>query len=336
MKRTSWYSPLFTVAVIGCGDVVRQRVRPALARLGRELSGFRVMYMDVHPKPPFSLVHSTELREYYLPLSDNLVPVDELDDRGFVGQHVLGLVEAPTRLHYIYASQLHELVARLAIDKPLTLYPSEAIALTSLERVFPFSHFLMKEKVTSMLSAKPFAVNTVRTFFLESGGTNGRAIDPAEEDLGYHQGALLCACFDGPINIERCRTAKYVRRVSEAPLPASTAARIEGVVHEAGRPIRFAIFVGKGMREQLQNIVFEHEHGNRTYSQESDSDPSRPYENVLRTLLLDRIPQLRMPKSRHRELVSFCSRARDIAEDMGEYEFGDTPDFMHSSNDSQS
>lgn len=324
------YTPLFTVVVIGCGDVVRQRVRPALEKLGRELSGgFRVMYLDVKPKPSFELMHSNDFREYYLPLKDNLVPVDELDARGFVGGHVLGLVEAPTQLHYLYATQLHELVARVAIDKPLTLRPSEAIALTSLERAFPFSHFLLKEKVTPIFSLDPNATKTVKSCFLESCGTNGRALDAAEEDLGYHQAALLCACFDGPIHVHRCRTATYVPRVNENPPQVSTAARIEGVVHQADRPIQFSILVGKGMRERVKNIVFEHDRGSQMFSQESDSDRSRPYQRVLKTLLLDRVPQLRMPMSRHMDLVGFCAHARHIAEDMGEYEFGDMPDFMY-------
>src|SRR5207237_1432451 len=151
----------------------------------------RIAYLGVDPSPPFAL----EGGEVYLQiLPDNQLPLTELRLRGLLGPHTLAYVATPTALHLHYAELLLPLAGRVTVEKPLTDDPAAAAALEGrARRPVPVCHFLQKRAVRRFLAdcrrgAAPDlrGLGGVRVDILESQGTAGRRIDPAEWDLGWH------------------------------------------------------------------------------------------------------------------------------------------------------
>src|SRR5262245_34112739 len=89
----------YTVIILGCGQVVRERIRPAL----RELGAQRVVHLDVFDRAPFSLGDG---ETYLQALPGSRVPVEALAGMDALGQGTLAVVCTPTEWHLHYAEQL--------------------------------------------------------------------------------------------------------------------------------------------------------------------------------------------------------------------------------------
>jgi hypothetical protein len=308
------------------------RARKALNAIADEKpdTSVRAFYIDIHDEPPFEPRQDESVQEVYVQVNpDCLLPFDELNKRGFMTAD-LTIVGSPTRLHGLFASQAASVSRTVAVDKPLSPSVSEARAMARFPNVFGLTHFVAKESVRPLWALNPHDTVAVDAVFMETGGVGRRDLDPAYEDLGYHQGAYLLAHFrEGRLNLERCATMTYVPDLDDPVPRVSTAARLEGFVELPERRVPFRIVVGKGFDQATQELHVCSIDGKKVISQAGDTPNWLPYRRMLESLLLDDASNWLLPMEMHVELVRFCARAAEIQEDAGCYEFGETPPFCN-------
>ncbi|MDP6558218.1 MAG: hypothetical protein QGG71_26380 [Pirellulaceae bacterium] len=335
-------SRVFTILVISTGEVTRDRLRPAIHSLAADLAVdnaiFRVCSLDRTETPPFYLARSSNLREYFLPIRDNVLPLATLDHLGFLGSHVLGWVAAPTRYHRVYCAQFAGgaagsggVVGRCILDKPAFASPQEADSLIPWrDWLIPISHFCHKDDIQRLFESPTMVTSTsVAASFLELGGVGPRQIDCSEHDVGYHQlGLFFAGLRASDIDIDRCFTMRY-RPVGDDAPTVSTAHRLHVRAFVEGREIPGTIMAGKRVAATRQEIVFTGSDGQTRFSQKGDPDGFRPYKRILSAALFDAMPSFPLLPEHHVKLVTLCDVATQKAEDLGEYSPGETPPFLH-------
>ena len=136
------------IGLIGAGDVVRGRYWPALATVSPALTG--VLVCSREPQSPLAgIPHS-----YLHVAGDGVLPLGEIDARGFLSRETLWIIAASTDCHAPCALQLAP-HAPVAIEKPIAATAEQARALLPLARrglaVYPIDHKLFSADFLAFL-----------------------------------------------------------------------------------------------------------------------------------------------------------------------------------------
>jgi hypothetical protein len=159
------------------------------------------VYTDLHDRPPLDLGTG----EHYLPvLPRNRLALKKLKRMGFLGPGTCAIVAAPDEFHLDYAAQLLPVVARVGVEKPLTLCPDVALRLLDLpQRPYALGHMLFKLAALQHLAdcrargpGRFCGLTEVRVELLEARGLDERRVSPAEWDLGVARAGTA----DGPVS----------------------------------------------------------------------------------------------------------------------------------------
>jgi len=317
------------ILAIATGDMMRTRARPALHDIAFEsdLYALRIAYLDIRDDAPFGLLQTDEVQEFYVQIDEKArLPFDTLNAMGFMACD-LAIVGSPTPLHGQFAFQAASIAENVAVDKPLTPTVGEARALSRSSSVYAMSHFLAKTSIQPLWELSPDNTARIEAFFMQRGGVGMRNLDPAYEDLGYHQAAILLKHFSAArLTVDLCQTMTY-EPVANASTPrVTTAARITGTVETPMAKVPFAIVVAKGCEDDLQELRIHPLQGNTTVVRQTGDTPKwLPYRRMLKGLLFDDKPEHLLSMAHHVESVHFCDRAKQREDNLGYYGFGTNP-----------
>jgi hypothetical protein len=326
-----------TLVVVGCGEVVRDRLRRAVQHL-RRTSRLRVVYLDLFEQPPFALADD----EHYLrALPGSRLPVEALRRLGALGPQTLAVVCTPTAWHLHYAEQLLPLVGRVAVEKPLTRHHDAAAPLLaggpSLQ---PISHFLFKQAMRRWRQrcrrkGLPWLryCGGIRVDIIESKGIGPRQIDPVVFDLGWHGLEVLLAPFRAAgctpyLEFRSVCVGTYEPPPGEVPPAGATAARLTGRVRVAGFHLPFDIRLGKGLGIDRKALVYEMDGPPSRHIDLSESG-WKSHARLLAELLTADQPDLGIDLGDAVELVRLCALGESRARDEGRHPFGQMPAFLH-------
>jgi hypothetical protein len=330
-------SRFMNAIVVGTGDATRSRLRPALHYLRREVGLQRLLYLDLHDRPPFDLAPDEHYRAV---VGDSRVPVAELNRLEFTGPDTLAVVAVPTGWHLPYARQLARLVGRVAVEKPLTrdLADAERLAGDTV-RPLPMSHFLFKEPMRRWLDtcrrqgpSRLERFSAIRIDLLERKAVGGRQIDPSLWDLGWH--ALECvlapyraAGLPVTLEIDAVFTAGYSQTETEPDPPADTAARIAGRLYHARAVVPFDLRMGKGLDTDRKSLTYRVA-GQPDLVIDLSETGRDAHQRLLAELLTQAEPDLGLGLDDAIDLVRLCDRAERMATVEPSYRFGRTPAFL--------
>jgi hypothetical protein len=195
--------PFLNIGIVGAGDVVKNRIAPALKAMTEDGFGaLRIAICSLEPTSPInSLAH-----KYYQSLPGNLLPLDDLYTDGFLNDRALWIVATPPQTHVQIALQLRGMCGRVAIEKPLAtsaryarvLHPS----VVSRGPLFPLDHKLFTAECLSFLDecrenpAWLSRVDHVEGVFYESSAfPPERAQEDGIFDIQWHMFMLLIAAL---------------------------------------------------------------------------------------------------------------------------------------------
>jgi hypothetical protein len=319
--------------LVGSGQVVRDRIRPALPRL--RLMGVRqVIYLDVFDRAPFRLADD---ERYLRAMPGSRLPLEALSALDALGPTTLAVVCTPTGWHLHYCEQLHPLVGRVACEKPLTRdHAAAQLLLATQPNLQPISHFLHKQAMRDWLAYcqgarlpwLPHCVG-VRVDLLESRDVGRRDVDPVLHDLGWHAWELLLAPFraagkSAAVELEAARTATYAPRQGEALPPGGTAARLSGRAFVGGFWVPFDFRLGKGLGADSKTLCYFFDTGGSIRIDLSESGPLA-HRRVLEELLTAERPDLGVDLADAIELVRLCALSQGQARDEGSHPIGQMP-----------
>lgn len=324
--------------VAGTGDVVSQRIRPAVKRLSEWHRLQSITYFDVVPQPARFRMEDFPIPEQFVQIHDSGSAVHQLMPHGILGPDTLLLICTPSPLHVPYARSFAEFVGRIGVEKPLSLNPQEAAMLQDYEvRVFPINHQLWKPGMLCLAADCHFGrlnvdeIGQLEFRLLETKGVGDRAIDDAIWDLGWHGlecgvSPFVAAGRRVSLEIESVRVATYSFGPDRPR--RSTAARVEAVLHTDHRQIPLTICVGKGQARGSKGLtVFDH--SDQLLRKVSLSDPdNRGHRLALSELLSPSRPFMPLSMGDVIDVVAACSDASSRAIVMPHYPFGTTPDWL--------
>jgi hypothetical protein len=324
-----------TVIILGCGQVVRDRIRLALAAL-RWLGVRRIVYLDVFDNAPFDLGEG----EVYIPvLTRSRIPVESLAAIDALGPGTLAIVCTPTEWHLHYAEQLQPLVGRVACEKPLTHdYRAAGVLLVTQPNLQPISHFLYKKAMREWLARCRTEglgwlgqCTGIRIDLIESRGIGQRAIDPVLHDLGWHFWEMLLAPFRAAgmsqeVELMSTATGAYDPGPGEPRPTGATAARLVGQVRAGGFRVPFDARLGKGLGADSKALVYLQEGSSRRI--DLSESGSRSHQRLLQELLTADQPDLGLDLADAVEVVRLCAISQEQARNEGSYTFGQMPAFL--------
>jgi hypothetical protein len=333
------------VIVIGMGAVVQDRVRPALHALAREWLVHRVTYADRRDGPRFDPdgVGLVPGGEHFVPVGPaHDLPLAALRRRGGVGPRALAVVCAPPEWHVPYAERLAPLVGRVAVEKPLSDRPDAARRLLDGDpgQVFPLGRQLFEEEMLAFHAdcmagrIDPEAVGRVEFARVERPGTNGRQLDEAILDLGWHGPEALLALPWGlwgqfEVELEDLRIATYVPLEDEPPRPAAaTAARIRGKLAGHRRDVAFDLRVGQGLAREHTHLILFDRVGRPLRRVDLREGGWRADDRMLKEVVTRPAPDPKLSLPEAVAVVELCHRAVGMARAEGDYPFGTTPLFL--------
>ena len=330
-----WHTSRFhKVVVLGAGDVVNARVRPALLEL-RESHGIgRIAYFDLSARafdgPP--LVPGVE-SFHQLPAAGSAVAL--AGELGLLGPDALVLVCTPTASHVAYLTEFAPHAGRLAGEKPLCHDPAEAAPLFAFDgRLFPLGHQLFKAPMLALTAEcrrgglTPEAVGHLRFTLFESKGVGRRQVDPAVFDLVWHgfECALApVAALTGEtpaLEIVAVREGTYHGGPDDPRV--STAARVEARLVTSGGEIPLLVRVGKGMAEDRKALEVFGPDGNLVRSAPLTEGGHHAHRRMIAELLTAEEPDMQLNLRQVVGVVEACAEATRL---VG-YRYGAAPDWL--------
>jgi hypothetical protein len=323
---------------IGCGEVVKNRVRPAAHHLRREVGLERIAYLDLYPTSPIELAPD----EYYFAVESDpsCRLLDTLSRHRFLGPDTLAVVCTPTIWHAHYADKFAPLVGRLAVEKPLTCDLAEAQRLSIKHpHIHPISHFLFKDEMRDWLAecrldGLPWlsACTGITIDLTEKQGIGLRQVDPMIYDLGWHAWELLQAPFRAAgwiteVELSAVNVATYEPPITEPAPTDTTAACITGNLRVGGMGVPFQIRLGKGLSHDRKALKYTFEGGHKRTIDLSQGG-WRSHHALLHELLTTEDPDMGIDLTDAVEVVRLCVCSEAQAIDEGTYLFGETPMFL--------
>lgn len=324
--------------IAGTGEVVAQRIRPALKCLAGWHPLEAVTYFDVATQPTQFQMGDLPIPERFLQVRDSDTAVHQLTSQGVLGRDTLLWICTPSPLHVPYARLFAEFVGRVGVEKPLSLNPCEAAALVNFEgRVFPTNHQLCKPAMqcwsTDCESGRFDVRNLGRIEFWlhETKGVGNQATENAIWDLSWH--GFVCALsplfavgLSPSIEIQDVQVATYVDGPDHPR--RSTAARIEALLRMNELDIPLTISVGKGQTHG-HKVVQAYDRSGDLLRVVCLNDPdNRGHRLALRELLTAKQPTMQLGLREVIRVVKACDIASARAIVMPHYFFGASPDWL--------
>jgi hypothetical protein len=332
------------VVILGAGQIVRDRYRPALAALAAEGLVERVTYLDVRPAPSFEPDGNggtfPEGEHYARIPAEGPIPFAELRRRGLLGGEALVAICTPSRQHVSSASLFAGRDTAIAVEKPIAHDPVEAMRLVELPdaRVFPVDHYNFKQAMIDLRRCAAGRTNLdhvtrIQFTLMERQPFHASACDDVIADLAIHGLALtLSLPFAelGPIAIEPTSVlvASYGPAGGGLGRPGCTAARIGGLLRWRQRSVRLDLRVGKGLGDDRKALELIGREDRVIDGADLGESGWVAHGRALRELLTRPLPDMRLSLADAARLVGLCACARAMARDQGTYLLGTTPAFF--------
>jgi len=260
--------PFRKIAFAGAGDVVRNRMIPGLG--SDQLRHLEVAICSLESATPIK----DYPHKYFQVGRDNLLPLDELAESGFLSDDTLWIVATPPQTHVLLALQLAGRCGRVAVEKPIAANAKQARILLPLaydgSRVFPMDHKLFAAEGLRFLNScrkDPKILRRISriegAFFETSGFAPGRAQEDGIADVQWHLAMFLIAAFKNlaePVemaldSVEVSRHLPDPAHVSaDATVP--TASRLTGTVVAGSTVARFDLLQAKATATREKYLKF--------------------------------------------------------------------------------
>ncbi len=331
-------APLSRLLVAGTGDVVGERLRPAVRKIAEWHPLTSITYFDVTSQPARFQLGNMGIPERFVQIHDCDSAVDQLMSHGALGRDTLLLVYTPSPLHVPYARSFAEFVGRVGVEKPLSLSPSEAATLLDYEqRVCPINHQVWKPDMLRWGADCHFGrcdvqdIGRLEFVLHEQKGVGPRTIDDAIFDLVWHGlecglVPLIAGGMGFNIYVRQAQTATYINGPDQRH--RTTAARVEIVLRTPLRDIPLTISVGKGLERGAKSVV-AYDYQDEVLRVVSLNAPNnRGHQLAISELLSASRPFLPVSLQDVVKVVEACSDAAARACEMPHYAFGSTPEWL--------
>ena len=260
--------PFLAIGIVGAGDVVQNRIAPAL-----KMNGFGRMRVAVCSLETASPIETLPHR-YYRALPNSLLPLDDLRNDGFLTSSTVWIVATPPNAHVPFALQLTGLCGRVGIEKPIAGDAEQARILWPCASdgwpLYPLDHKLFTVGCLSFLEdcrVNPSFLNEVKRIegvFLESAGfPRGRAQEDGIADIQWHMFMVMIAAFknlgkDFEIAVESANVARHEPDPSSvfADATVHTASHLRGALSTRGVHAHFEFLQAKAASQSEKHIRF--------------------------------------------------------------------------------
>jgi predicted dehydrogenase len=332
-------SPMTHLVIVGPGDVVSNKIWPALRNSTFRFA--RIAVCGIEDRGSLTgLPH-----EYYRISAESLLPLDTLSSDGFLGPQTLYLITTPSHLHVHYALQLAGRCGRLAIEKPIARNGRQAQLLrpfaSSQCGVYPIDHKLFT------LSALRFVeqcredsrmVGRIRRiqgqFFESSAFVKSRAQENTLADIQWHLLAILIAVFKTTqkafeIAIHSSQTSRHFPDPAHIFADASvvTASRLKGTILKTDSSASFDLAQAKAAPLSDKSLRFFDECGDVVGEIDLNETGHEAHRRLIEALVE---PQVDM---RHTldDAITLTSLVEDCVlagREHAPYEFGSLSSFL--------
>lgn len=327
------------VVVFGAGEVVHDRVCPALKNLQREGLIERFVFIDPKPNEKLDKPLVLDHPDQYHCNADGKIPFRWLDKYTFLGDETLVLNCTPTAYHIPIAREIAGHVGRVAVEKPLTRNQIEAAALLELEsKIFCIGHQMWKRQVRSLTErSRSKDIHWGQFSALHFGlqeriAAGNRDLDCCIFDLAWHGlevmlAPVFAAGFPAGITIQSSKTSTY-KNGPDQPRQ-TTACAIDGVLHLNDQArVPFALRCGKGLATSSKSLVCRINAQDEVLATLDDDGPAAAHERLIRELLTKQSPDMQLSLRDVVNVVEACADASENALEMPAYDFGTTPHWL--------
>jgi predicted dehydrogenase len=251
------------LGIVGMGQVIQEKVWPALRTDGFPLAGVVVCSLE-----PSSRLDG--LPHLYHPVrAGSLLPLDYLDEHGFLSEDTLWIIATPSEHHVHYVLQLAGL-CRVAVEKPIGATNREARLLSPFANhgfeVYPIDHKLFNACALAAVDecrkdpSFLHRVSHVYGIFYETAGlSKGREQEDCIADVQWHLFILMISLLRTTgtpfeVAVDRVMISRY-EPDPEGRYADSTvwnASRIEGGVLVGPQEITYDFRQAKGAPENAK------------------------------------------------------------------------------------
>jgi hypothetical protein len=331
---------IMKVGIVGSGEVVHQRLWPAIRALGASLEG--VVVCSLAPQSSLEgLPH-----HYYQVGPECLLPLDRLYAQGFLGKDTLWIVATPPDMHVPYTVQLARW-CRVAVEKPLATTSLQAQLLWPFANgceVYCLSHKVFNASVLAFIEACRQVPDILRqvshivgTFYEMAGFSHGRQQEDCLLDVQWHlfttaliapfKAASSHSPFD--ITVEQAWVATHEPDPSGryAPPTVWTASRLQGTLAWDGHTVTYDHCQAKGTSTNAKEIRLFDQAGTLLQAIDLNETGSWAHARMLQALLQP-IVDMRFTLADAIAGMELIDTSRVLAHEEPSYAFGHIPSFL--------
>jgi hypothetical protein len=327
------------VGIVGSGEVVRQRLWPALQSIGAALEGLLVYSLE--PQSGLKgLPH-----QYYQLGSESLLPLDHLDAQGFLGKDALWIIATPPDSHVPYTEQLAG-QCRVAVEKPIATTSRQArllLPFTEGFEVYCLSHKVFNASVLAFVEMCRHDPSVLRqvchiegAFYETAGLSHSRQQEDCILDVQWHLvTTALIAPFKAAsqsqygITVDRAWVATHEPDLPGryAPPMVSTASRIQGMLLWDGHEVTYDHCQAKGAPSNVKGLRLFDRAGTLLQAIDLNETGSQAHARMLQVLLR---PVVNMPLTLSDAIagMELIDASRAMAHEEPPYAFGHMPGFL--------
>jgi hypothetical protein len=329
------------LGIVGNGEVVRERLWLAVQSLASPLDGIVVCSLEPHSGLP-ELSH-----QYYQIDPESLLPLDRLDEAGFLGADTLWFVATPPEYHVSYVEQLAPR-CRVAVEKPIAASYGQARPLLPFVEgfeVYPLNHKVFNASVLGFVEAcrrDPAVLHQVHhiegVFYEKAGFSHGRQQEDGIIDVQWH---LLTTALFAPFTAVGAQfnvTVDQVRVATHGPDPHGhyarptvwTASRLQGRLVWDGHVVTYDLRQAKGAPQNAKGIrLFDHT-GALVQTIDLNESGYQAHARMLRALL-EPMVDMRLTLADTIAVMECIDTARAMAHEAPPYTCGHLPTFLRRS-----
>lgn len=335
---TSLPQRITKIGIVGSGEVVHQRLWPALQSLGALLEGLVVCSLEPHSGLD-GLPH-----QYYQVGPESLLPLDRLHEQGFLDDHTLWLVATPPDYHVPYALQLAGL-CRIGVEKPLAATSRQTRLLRPFAEgfeVYCLHHKVFNASVLALVEAcrqDPAILRQVchieGVFYEAAGLSHGRQQDDCIVDVQWH---LITTALIAPFKTLASRfdvTVDQVWVATHAPDPQGryalptvwTASRLQGRLWCNGHEVTYDHCQAKGAPTNTKDLRFFDRAGTLLTAVDLSESGHHAHARMLQALLQP-VVDMRLTLADAMAVMELIDASRELAQEQPRYAFGHLPGFL--------